>query len=263
MKAKMKSMFLALASLAGLWPGRTYGFANEKAKTSMSADFWKGKHAQLLGKPELADGSDEDQLKAHDEHMKLANDMEDSEDLPAEMENEKKTEMGSLLANAITDGRIKAEDKTSWETKFANDFDATKAALSKVKKSEVVPAANEAEEKLRKENVDLQLANAVTSGRITSAQRKEWEGKFANDYDGTKTALAALKPVVKTAPTTTGLRQREVQTFENEKKRREKVIDLVNEKMTKTFGKYRADKYDQVFASVQADHPELFKDAVA
>lgn len=262
MKTLKKMTVRALACLAG-WPrGKTYGFANEAAATSLSADTWKRKTAMAIGKPELANASDDDLMKAHDAHMvALQNEMDDddSSDLP----NEQKTEMGTLLANALSEGRILAADKAGWETKFANDFDGTKTELAKVVKPTVVPAPNEKEVKLRNELVMLHLDNAVTSGRIKAADRPGWQTKFANDYDGTKTAIETLKPTIKTDPKTKGLRQREVVSLQNETERRAKVGGLVNEKMTKVYGKFRQDKYDEIFNLVRSENPDLFPEEQA
>jgi hypothetical protein len=45
------------------------GFANERATTTKSADYWKRKTAMAIGKPELADGDDDELEKAHDAHI--------------------------------------------------------------------------------------------------------------------------------------------------------------------------------------------------
>jgi hypothetical protein len=242
--------------------------ANDKAAakdTAMSAKFWKGKTAQAIGKPELADAADEDVLAAHDKHMALCNEMDDA-DAPDVMttDNEKKNEAAVALANerkelatelldvAVTEGRIKAEDKPTWETEFTADFTATKAKLANVKTPSEDPAVILANE--RKERTAELIGAAIVAGRIKPADKPTWETEFTADFTATKAKLANVKaPVIKTEAKTKGIGERSGAALQNEQGRRDKVQQLVNEKEKAGLS------YDAAFAAVQREHPEIFE----
>lgn len=50
----------------------------------------------------------------------------------------------------------------------------------------------------RQARIDSELEAAVTSGRITQADRPGWNEKFKADFDGTRTAINEVKPQVST-----------------------------------------------------------------
>jgi len=76
----MKILFLKLA--AWLIPrGEKMQLANEAAPNNRSAEHWKRKAAMAIGRPELADGSDDDLEAAHDAHMQAAYEMANAPDV--------------------------------------------------------------------------------------------------------------------------------------------------------------------------------------
>jgi hypothetical protein len=254
---KIKIMVLGLTSLfVGSRRGATLSpLWNEAAATTRSADHWKRKTAMAIGKPELATAPDEELEKAHDEHMTaMSNEMDTTDAAAAEMSNERKTEMGSLLGNAVTEGRLKAEDRAGWEKKFATDFDGSKTALAALKKPEPEDPAAVAIANERKERMGDLLANAIETGRIKPADRKTWEGDFEKDFAGTKTKLANTKAgsAIKTTSTTRGLGDRSA-AIADEKSRADQVQTLVNEKQAKGM------TYDAAFDAVRREKPALFE----
>ncbi|MCE0484510.1 MAG: hypothetical protein LV479_09760 [Methylacidiphilales bacterium] len=216
---KIKLMVLGLASLlVGLYRGETPLIANEA--TSRSADHWKRKTAMAIGKPALAEASDEDLEKAHDAHMTamnaaLANDETDAPPGPAEAmaENEKK-ELEAKLANA------------------ASETEKAKKLLADERKS----------------RADLLIANALSEGRILPASKNEWTGKFANDFSAGETALAAETKKLKTDSKTGNLGHQSTAAMANAAERRERVEQLVQEALPMC-----GNDRDRAFLKVQKD----------
>lgn len=96
---------------------------------------------------------------------------------------------------------------------------------------------------------------AITAGRITAAERGDWErrlgveAQFANEV----TALTKLEAKVKTTSLTLQRGERKVE-ISNASERREMVAELVNEEMEN--GKCN---YDTAYARVQKKFPALFE----
>jgi hypothetical protein len=224
----MKSLkLLVLALLTSLveftQPGFTAYMANEKTDTGKPAQFWKRKTAMAIGKPDLADASDDDLEKAHDEHMcALANEMEEE---PALLANERKT------TAAATQNTSKTGDEIAEETRLAN---------------EKVTA-------LQKKSGDLLLANALSEGRILPATKKEWEGKFANNFEEAEAALTKEAKKLNTTSRTNGIAGASGMVLANEAERRNQVQTYVGEEMDKNGG-----DYDRAFSTVQHKHKDLF-----
>lgn len=255
---KAKTLVLALASLLGRWRGETLTLANAKGGHD-----WKAMHAEAIGLGAgKTDMPDDEQVAAHHAHMALVNSMDDDAgaDFPTAMDNAKKEEATALLNTAITEGRIAEDDRPAWCGKFGADFDAAKTELAAVKKpepeNEELANAKKQANAMRKEATDLLLGNAITAGKITQAQRADWETKFAADFDGTKTALANAKPTVKVTPQTSRLGERQNDIVDaaltNEKDRALKVKALVAEKQ-KTVPDYM-----EAFNAVMRENPALF-----
>jgi hypothetical protein len=216
---KMKVLVLALASLVGPYRGKTFGLANEAAATTRGAQHWKRKTALAIGRPDLAEGADDDLDAAHDKHMQLMN---EEEEMPPGPE----TVSGAENTVHKTEAEIAADEKAGKDLALANEQLAARI----------------------NENIELQLANAITSGKITPAEKPVWLGKFANDYDGTKDELSKAPVKVKTTPKTAGLGAPSVEAVANEQERQEAVLGLVNEVMerdsltyTPAFNKVKAD----------------------
>jgi hypothetical protein len=215
-------MVLAAASLlVGPLRGETCALANEKA-AGKPADYWKRKTAMAIGKPELADASDDDLEKAHDAHMaamSMANDEEDATTTPA-----------PALAN---ERRAQQKDETGQEP---------------------LRLANEKIAAAQKKSADLLIANAMTEGRILAATKADWEGRFANDFEEAEEALKGEKKKLNTSARSVGLANDNSGAHVTETERRGKVQSLVNEEMTKNGG-----DYDLAFTTVQRLHKSLFE----
>jgi hypothetical protein len=102
-----------------------------------------------------------------------------------------------------------------------------------------------------KDELDL----AVTTGRITAADRGNWEGRLKVDtnFANELTALRALRPTVKTDSVTIDRGSRKIEVA-NAAERRELVAELVNEEMEGS----KCD-YDKAYAKVQRKFPQLFE----
>jgi len=223
-KIKLLVSMLAALFVGHVWGETRYGLANEGATTTRSAQHWKRKTAMAIGKPALADGDDETLEAAHDRHMQsMANELAAMPPGPGEVTS--------------------AENEKTPEQKAAELAEA-----SRKEKERVDALANEQVVAVRKENVELQLTNAISAGRILPADKAAWEEKFGKDYEGSKTALANEKPKLKTTPRTVGLGNINAETVEKEQDRQSKVLELVNEAMPKFNG-----DYDKAFQSVKHD----------
>lgn len=72
------------------------------SETNLSAKFWKGKAAQAIGKPDMANSPDEDLIKAHHNHMEMCNDMEASLGNSPEVTDNSAQPSGARLAQMVT-----------------------------------------------------------------------------------------------------------------------------------------------------------------
>lgn len=94
---------------------------------------------------------------------------------------------------------------------------------------------------------DLALGNAITEGRITEADKPGWrtallanEAKFGE--------MAALKPVIKTTPQATGLKNRKEPSAAIAN-----IQSIVQKRM-----KDNGEKYDTAWANIKREQPALF-----
>lgn len=134
---------------------------------------------------------------------------------------------------ATTDLQAANEKVTTLETQFANE---------------------------RKARTKELLDAAVTTGRITKAERKTFETEMANvaTFDGALAKLAAKQPVLpnRGAGLNLGDRREQHGQAANSATRIKKVQEAVQEVMAAN----QAMTYDKAFAKVQETKPELFKD---
>jgi hypothetical protein len=96
---------------------------------------------------------------------------------------------------------------------------------------------------------------AVKDGRITGAERSQWEGRLKNEatFANESEALRKLTASTKTASVTLSRGDRKVE-ISNASERREMVAELVNEEMAAS----KCD-YDTAFGKVQRKFPQLFE----
>lgn len=121
----------------------------------------------------------------------------------------------------------------------------TELATAKTDTATAVTAlANE--RKLRR---DLLLDVALSDGRVPPVARKQWEGEFDKDFDGTVTKLANAQKVVKTTPVATGLAGRDAAGSSNVSR----IVALVNEERKKT-----GCDHHTAHMRVKESNPELF-----
>lgn len=101
----------------------------------------------------------------------------------------------------------------------------------------------------RKAHAAILLDAALQSGRITAAERPQWETDFANEFTGAETKLKGLKPKLHTQSVTAGLGKVSTEA----RKSSQEIRDAVNERMTKT-----GESYDAAWLFVKREKPALF-----
>lgn len=169
------------------------------------------------------------------------------------------------LAATATDADI---EKALGDLKTTNAANETKAgeltsqvtSLTLAKTTAETTAANEktAREKAVKKASGVLLDNAITTGRLTKADRAQWEEKFAaNEFDGVATELAALKPKLNTTSKTNGLGARNAEQRGSTEKSTQ-IREAVNERMEK-----HKETYAVAWQVVKKQKPELFEKADA
>jgi phage I-like protein len=109
-----------------------------------------------------------------------------------------------------------------------------------------------------KQRNTLALDNAVKAGKITAAQRAEWETKLTDNWDENSKALENTKTVVKTEAKTAGMggRRGMLANEGDVRTRQQKVQGLVNAKMKAGMD------YDSAYAAVKTEHAQLFNEMV-
>jgi phage I-like protein len=100
------------------------------------------------------------------------------------------------------------------------------------------------------------LDEALEKGRITAAQRREWDERFAADFANSAAALAEMTPAIKTLALTAHHSGRRTEVASSVG-RRSTLDALVKAEMGANGG-----DYDAAFAAVQRANPALF-DAMA
>lgn len=172
---------------------------------------------------------------------------------------------GIQLANDATEAQTEAAleqltPKVEQSIAFANELPTVKSSVT-AKDTEIATLKTERDNfktsfaNERKARIGNLLDHAITSGRITAADRSTWENRlnvetsFANESE----ALGKLAPTVKTASVTLQRGDRKIE-LANASERREMVVELVNEEMET--GKC---SYDTAFAKVTKKFPQLFE----
>lgn len=168
---------------------------------------------------------------------KMQADLKAAQEATAAQATAQATENSARLAAQTAADTALANAKTAHETELAN----AKAELATVQTA----LANE-----RTAKIGLALANAIGAGRITLAQRAEWEGKLAADFETNTKALANNAPALKTTTITNDLGKR----ASEETQRTNQVLSLVNERRAK----FPGEAYEDSFANVKKDNPALF-----
>jgi hypothetical protein len=122
--------------------------------------------------------------------------------------------------------------------------------------TERTAAANE-----RKARVELVLTSAVNEGRITQAQRAEWEGKFnaqGADFGTVQGELQKLKKAVNTRPAVAGLGARKPEELAATNR-----IAAINEAVEAKKKANPTLSHTDAFNAVRCEKPDLFVTAAA
>jgi len=122
-----------------------------------------------------------------------------------------------LLANERAAATALAAERTAREA-----AEATLANEQTARTAADTAFANE-----RKARIDLVLADAIRTGRITEAQRGPWANELATDFDAKSVELANVHPAIHTDARTKNLGSRK-ETSDAAAK----VVELANERMT-------------------------------
>lgn len=165
------------------------------------------------------------------------------------------------LAATATDADIETAIGSLKTTNAANEtkageLAATVTTLTTAKTTAETTSANEkaAREKAVKKASSVLLDNAITTGRLTKADRPAWEEKFAaNEFDGVATELAALKPKLNTTSKTGNVGQRNAEQRGTTEKSTQ-IREAVNERMDK-----HKETYAVAWQVVKKQKPELFE----
>ena len=153
----------------------------------------------------------------------------------------------------------KADATTAAEAEKTAKADAEKlanqatAALNNEKTAH--QAAATALQAERKARIDLILSNAIAQGKITPAQRPQWATDLEKDLDAKLLELSNVTPALNTQPKTTDLGARNSNAIANRdaSTRRDHVLMLVNERITKT-----GSNYTEAYAAIKKENPALF-----
>ena len=154
-----------------------------------------------------------------------------------------------LLAIEQGSATLKTELSNATETLGTRDTEL-KAARDEAA-AKATEFANE-----RAHRINLMLDLGIAAGRITSANREEWKTKLTADFPNALTEWEKLPVTVKTAAATAG-RKPGVE-LANEASRRTAAMDKVHALM-----KSAGLTYNDAFARIRAQHPELFGSGAA
>lgn len=132
--------------------------------------------------------------------------------------------------------------KTTAETALANE-----KASATARDSEISNLKSQIQSE-RKARIELVLDNAIAAGKITAAQRPQWASELEQNFDAKLLELSNAKPVLNTASKTQGLgaRNSEAHAAGEVRIRQDKLITLVNERMSKT-----GEDYETAFANIK------------
>jgi hypothetical protein len=162
---------------------------------------------------------------------------------------------GIELANDATEAAAETAvgqlvTKANAGAELANAAETTKTTLAQ-RDQELTTVRTELANE-RTGRVDDVLDLAVETGRITVAERETWKPRLLANFANERPALLALKPKVNTG-IQAGDRKEGAAQFGNAAERRDAFLKEVAEKMKGGM------TYDQAFAQVQKDKPELLK----
>jgi phage I-like protein len=196
-------------------------------------------------------------LKKHG--ITLANGVTIANDASDAQIEEGLTQLGTHLERTATLANEKttlANDKTSLATQLSakeGEITTLKASVSTLtteRESARTAFANE-----RAARIATLLDQAMTDGRITKAERPDWERRLGNEatFANEADALGKLGAKTKTESLTFQRGDRKVE-LSNASERRELVAELVSAEM-----KTSDCTYDDAFARVQKSYPQLFQ----
>lgn len=146
----------------------------------------------------------------------------------ATLANEKTSFTGTIIARDNTIATLTAERDT-FKTNFANE---------------------------RRRVIGLLLGSALTDGRITGAEKADWERRLANEalFANESEALGKLAKKVKTGSAALETVEARKVDIANAQARRDAVNELVEDEMKRNGG-----DYDKAFAKIQRTHAALFE----
>jgi len=113
----------------------------------------------------------------------------------------------------------------------------------------------------RTERINDELALALTSGRITEAEKPTWEGrlKVAAQFANERTAIRALAPKVKTTSITLTRGGRQEQVDISDSKNRATFANEVMDAVAKEMKLSRSTNHTAIYNEAARRHPALFE----
>lgn len=156
------------------------------------------------------------------------------------------------LAETATETEVMAamrSAKTKADTVVANETTHTQALDAEKKKREKAELdfANE-----RKARAGMLIATAITAGKITKAEKPQWETDFANDFSAAETKLGQAKKKVH-GPEDAHSKNLGARTVTEVRARQQQQQTFVNEIMDK-----QKLPYHEAFKAAKNVKPELF-----
>ncbi len=147
---------------------------------------------------------------------------------------------------------------------LANDATEAQVEAALAQLDSQLPCTEDARQQFaneRKARIDSELSRAVRDGRITEADRANWQQRLANEAQFTNelAALEALKPVIKTHSFTLGRGDRKIE-LANARDRRGLVAEVLAEIVNElNLNLKKSEHYDRAWTEAQKRHPALFE----
>lgn len=252
-----------LARDGAVWRPRSLksvGFTNEPNIPVVPVTAANEKDTEMLDKMKKLFGMGNDATE--DDVMKKATNMcEDNKKMSANMEamekekkaaneDKDKAEKEKESANARVIELEAANKKLSEDVTAANATqESHKATVERLEAGKKEAEANFANE--RKARVTGLINTGISDGRITGADKEQWEKEFANDFTGTVEKLAAANAKLPTGSQVAG-RVDPARGHQQGENRGAVLLNMVNEHMAKT-----GQSYDDSFNAVCAANPAL------
>lgn len=161
------------------------------------------------------------------------------------------TATNELVANRRTAAEVQTQlgGITAERDRLKTDLAARDTTIGELQTQ--LTAANDATKTERQARISMAITPALADGRITEAEKADWETKFGRDFDGTLTAINELQPKVNTGDRTAGIGQRKGEGASD-------TITAINEAVRAYQHEHGVDYHD-AYMAVKKTKPSLFE----